>query len=250
MKRILVGFDDTDMPGCGRGTGKLARWFKSALPEGCRVAGVVRQQLWLDDTIPYTSHNSSACVMVDTPDMSYMDGIVARAVGHLRDHYIPGSDPGLCVAPHHRGSLADLVSFGQACTCRKVTQDAARKSVNGFHLSGHGGTRDGIIGAAAAVGLTAAGCSGRFIEYGELRKLPQTMDVWALHQLGIQVVSVDRDARLPVPEDLVHTRNWVRPWLVAHQPVLLVRPKGDSLWECIYGKRSKTPACEGKISGD
>ena len=36
----------------------------------------------------------------------------------------------------------------------------------GIHLSGHGGTNDGIIGATAAVGLTACGWSARFLEYG------------------------------------------------------------------------------------
>jgi len=238
MLRILVGFDDTDTVDCGRGTGKLARWFQAALPDTCRIAGVVRQQLWVDDSIPYTSHNSAACVLVDVPDSSWLDNIVERAAGHLQRHFVAGSDPGLCVAPQGNGNMAELMAFGQSCTRYKVTQHAAMQAVNGFHLSGHGGTNDGIIGAAAAVGLTAAGGCGRFIEYGALREIPRIVTVEKLQQIGIQVVSVDRDARFPAPQDSVDSRNWVRPWLIAHQPVLLVRPAGEGCWEGIYGKRA------------
>ena len=33
MARYYIGFDDTDTLDCGRGTGKLARWFCDELPE-------------------------------------------------------------------------------------------------------------------------------------------------------------------------------------------------------------------------
>jgi hypothetical protein len=65
--RVYLGFDDTDMPDADRGTGKLVRWFGDALPEGCTLWGVVRQQLLVAPEIPYTSHNSSACAVVDAP---------------------------------------------------------------------------------------------------------------------------------------------------------------------------------------
>jgi hypothetical protein len=82
--------DDTDNITADR-AGKLARWFEKELPEGCRVEGVVRQQLLVDDRIPYTSHNSSACVMVDAPTPL---GFVAhdRAIEHL-EAFLEGSDP-------------------------------------------------------------------------------------------------------------------------------------------------------------
>ena len=66
--RIYIGFDDTDNINANRGTGKLARWFEKELPEGCHMWGVLRQQLLVHDDIPFTSHNSSACVVVDMPD--------------------------------------------------------------------------------------------------------------------------------------------------------------------------------------
>ena len=68
--RVYVCFDDTDNLGAPRGTGKLVRWFEDELPDGCELWGVVRQQLLVHPDIPYTSHNSSACAVVETPDAS------------------------------------------------------------------------------------------------------------------------------------------------------------------------------------
>jgi len=225
--RIYIGFDDTDNITADRGTGKLARWFEKELPEGCRMEGVVRQQLLVDERIPYTSHNSSACVIIDAPDASSVASLTDRAVEHLKRYSLEGSDPGLCIACDGNGSLANLIAFGRTCTSRVVTQREALEAASKSHLSGHGGTNDGIIGAAAAVGLTASGWSGRFIEYGNLRKLPDPIQILELERSNIVVVSNDRDARVPSPEDIVHTNGWLRPRLWGRRAVLLVMPKDE-----------------------
>jgi len=237
--RIYIGFDDTDNITADRGTGKLARWFENELPEGCRMEGVVRQQLLVDEGIPYTSHNSSACVMVDAPDASWVELLTARAIEHVERHSLEGSDPGLCIACEGNGSLANLIAFGRTCTSRVVTQKEALEAASKSHLSGHGGTNDGIIGAAAAVGLTASGWSGRFIEYGELRKFSDPIRVLELEQSNIVVVSNDRDATVPAPEDIVHTKGWLRPRLWGRRAVLLVTPKDEGVWESIGERRNK-----------
>ena len=237
--RIYVGFDDTDNITADRGTGKLARWFENELPEACRVEGVVRQQLLVDERIPYTSHNSSACVIVDAPDASWAPLLTARAIEHVKRHSLEGSDPGVCIACEEDGSLAELIAFGRACTSRVVTQKEALEAASKWHLSGHGGTNDGIIGAAAAVGLTASGWSGRFIEYGKLRKFSDPICVLELERSNIVVVSSDRDARVPAPEDIVHTKGWLRPRLWSKQAVLLVTPKDEGVWESIGERRNK-----------
>jgi len=237
--RIYVGFDDTDNITADRGTGKLARWFEKELPEGCRIEGVVRQQLLVDERIPYTSHNSSACVMIDAPDASWVRMLTDRAIEHLKRHSLEGSDPGLCIAGEGNGSLASLIAFGRTCTSRVVTQKDALEASLKSHLSGHGGTSDGIIGAAAAVGLTASGWSGRFIEYGKLRKFPDPIRVLELERSNIVVVSNDRDARVPSPEDIVHTKGWLRPRLWGNRAVLLVTPREEGVWESIGERRNK-----------
>jgi tRNA(Ile2) C34 agmatinyltransferase TiaS len=237
--RVYIGFDDTDNITADRGTGKLARWFENELPEGCRVEGVIRQQLLVDDRIPYTSHNSSACVMVDAPDPSLVTLLIDRAIEHVKRHSLEGSDPGLCVACEGDAALARLIAFGRACTARIVSQKGAMEAASSLHLSGHGGTNDGIIGAAAAVGLTASGWSGRFIEYGKLRRFPDPIRVLELERSNIVVVSNDRDARVPAPEDIVHTKGWLRPRLWGKRAVLLVTPKDEGVWESIGGRRHK-----------
>jgi tRNA(Ile2) C34 agmatinyltransferase TiaS len=240
MMRIYVGFDDTDNIRADRGTGKLARWFENELPEGCRMEGVVRQQLLLDERIPYTSHNSSACVMVHAPDASWAPLLTARAIEHLKRHSLEGSDPGLCVASESDGDLARLIAFGRACTATIATQKEAMEAASSSHLSGHGGSNDGIIGAAAAVGLTASGWSGRFIEYGRLREIPDPVRVSELERWNIVVVSGDRDARVPAPEDIVCTKGWLRPRLWGKRAVLLVTPRDGGVWESLGERRNKS----------
>ena len=235
--RVYIGFDDTDNIDADRGTGKVARWFENELPEGCQMKGVLRQQLLVHENIPYTSHNSSACVVIDAPDPSFFELLTAKAIAHIRRHSLEGSDPGVCVASNGNGRLQRLMEFGKECTAKVVTQGDAMEAAAGFHLSGHGGTNDGIIGAAAAVGLSASGWSGRFIEYGRLREFPGRILVSELEHSNILVTSVDRDAKVPAPDDIVHTKDWLRPRLWGGRAVLLVMPKNEGLWEIVGGKR-------------
>jgi hypothetical protein len=237
--RIYIGFDDTDTHDSDYGTGKLVRHFESVLPEGCRLWGVVRQQLLVDDRIPYTSHNSSACAIVDCDDPSLMDELIAKAVDHIEQESTEGSDPGLCVVGENDPVLEQLISFGHCCTSQVMTQQDIIAIVNGTHLSGHGGTNDGIIGAAAGVGLTVSGWSGRFIEFGRLRKFPAMMTVGELEDVGIHVVSLDRNTMVPDPGDTINTKGWLRPRLWGSRPVLPVFPVGEKVWESMGERRSK-----------
>ena len=235
--RIYVGFDDTDNLGADQGTGKVARWFEDRLPDECRLEGVLRQQLLVNEDIPYTSHNSAACMILNAPDHSLMQKLVADAIAHLEMHSLEGSDPGVCVVCEGDPSLSRLMDFGYLCTRKIVTQKEAIKAASSSHLSGHGGTNDGIIGAAAAVGLTASGWSGRFIEYGRLRDFPERISVAELERSSMRVISVDRDAKIPAPEDLVLTKGWLRPRLWGNRAVVLVTPIEEGVWESVGEKR-------------
>ncbi|MCX5857870.1 MAG: hypothetical protein NTZ57_08215 [Deltaproteobacteria bacterium] len=237
--RVYIGFDDTDNLDSEFGTGKLARRYEALIPENCRVWGVVRQQLLVDPGIPYTSHNSSACVIIDFSDPSLAERLAQLAVDHIKRTSAVGSDPGLCLVREDDPALSDLMIFGRQCTERIVTQQEARRAAGNAHLSGHGGSNDGIIGAAAAVGLTASGWSGRFIEYDDLQCFPDPVSVEALQGKDIRVVSLDRDALCPGPNDLVNTKGWLRPRLWGHEVVLPVLPAGSGFWESMGEKRKK-----------
>ena len=234
--RYYIGFDDTDIADCDRGTGKLARMYAETLPAGCRVWGVLRQQLPKFDGIPYTSNNSSACVVVDAEDAAVQPLLITSAVAHLESHFIEGSDPGLCVAAEDTPSCAVLIAFGRTCAVRLVSQSEAMDAAEGVYLSGHGGTNDGIIGAAAAVGLTMYGWSGRFIDYGRIRELPETVTVATIEAAGILVLPTGRDDMPPGIDDVVETGDWLRPRLWSMQPVLPVQRRSDGVWEVVDGE--------------
>ena len=231
--RIWVCFDDTDNFGAPRGTGKLARWFSDELPEGCTVWGVVRQQLLVDPRIPYTSHNSSACVTVDGAAPEHVPVIIERAAAHLERHALEGSDPGLCVVAEDDPAIARLIEFGRRAAVDIVTQADAYAAAEGAHLSGHGGTNDGVIGAAAGVGLTAWGWTGRFVEFGNLRGFPTRVSVADMEEAGMLVLPVDRNVVSPCPSDLVDTADWLRPRLWGGRPAVPVTKAEAGLWMAI-----------------
>ena len=241
MTRIYVGFDDTDTLDCGRGTGKLARWFVEQLPDGCTAWGTIRQQLLVHPEVPYTSHNSAACVVVDAVDESVVPLLVERAQAHVEQHMIEGSDPGVCVAVADGAASDALVAFGRQAAVEVVSQDDARAAASGAHLSGHGGTNDGIIGAAAGVGLTIAGWTGRFIDFStDLRTFPTLAPVAQLEATGMLVVPVDRNVVSPKPTDLVDTQDWLRPRLWGGMPCVPVVYEGGDRWTS-FARRAIDP---------
>ena len=222
--KIFVGFDDTDVLGAPIGTGRLVRMYEEKLPPEARLWGVLRHQLLVDDRIPYTSHNSPACAVVEA-DAALVPRLIELAVQHIAELASPGSDPGLCVA-RDDADLSRVIEFARACTRSVRTQQEAKTiaAEAGVHLSGHGGTNDGIIGAAAAVGLSACGWSGRFLEYGGgLRELPDPISVAELQARGIYPVPLDHNATVLSPDTLITTKGWPRPRFWAGQAILPVQ---------------------------
>jgi hypothetical protein len=176
---------------------------------------------------------------VEIQDVVLLDTIREKAIRHLEKESLAGSNPGLCIAWGDNGAFGTLLEHGRHCTERVVSQAEAMKAAAGFHLSGHGGTHDGIIWAAAAVGLTASGWRGRFIEFARLRELPGVVTVAELEERGMSVVSMDRDAVSPRPHDRVDTKGWLRPRLLGHRAVVPVLPSGNGLWYTFLEKRSR-----------
>jgi tRNA(Ile2) C34 agmatinyltransferase TiaS len=157
---ILVGIDDTDTLDTP-GTNQLARRIAQRLPPAHRCRMVLRHQLFVDPRVPYTSHNCSASLLLEG-DSGGHSVLVEFLGAQLREWFVPGSDPGLCVA-HEVPD--DVVRFAHRCRHEVVRQDEARAlaAAHGLHLEGFGGTNDGVIGALAAVGLMAEGRDGRVI---------------------------------------------------------------------------------------
>jgi len=204
------------------------------------LVGVVRQQLLVDPRIPYTSHNSPACLILDiTRDgNSATARVFDEAARYVQSRAAHGSDPGLCFARTESVGPA-IVQWGwrAASEVLKKADAATLARREGLRLEELGGTGDGIIGALAAVGLTAEGNAGRFLELaGGLRELGERLTASALRQKGIALLSVSRNSD-PVPAEVeILTDDRVRPRLIGGRPVLLVE-RTEEGWRCFDRKK-------------
>jgi tRNA(Ile2) C34 agmatinyltransferase TiaS len=219
---FFIGLDDTDTLE-SRGTGHLARQIAAALATDYPVLGVTRHQLLLDPRVPCTKNNSSAAILLNAD--GDLDPIVLldRVRVLMLDDYQPGSDPGLCVA---HAVPAAVTEFGRWAQRRLVTQDEARALAvaHDLPLLGLGGTKDGIIGALAAVGLAASGEDGRYVLVGRSRELTGLQPVSTLLEAGVAAVQT-ADGQ-PVTDGLVQTDK-LRPARRGGRPVAVVEWAGD-----------------------
>lgn len=161
---ILLCMDDTDNKD-SMGTGKLLEIFLDKLETdyGIKSGPISRHQLYVHEDIPYTSHNSAMCTDMDI-EADMLDKIIKLAQDHLLAMSAPGSDPGLCVAVREKiYDPASLIEYGLEAKKKVFDKDYAYDLADklGVHLSEHGGTGGGIIGALAGVGLRLYGCDGR-----------------------------------------------------------------------------------------
>jgi hypothetical protein len=186
---FLIGIDDTDNLISG-GTGNLARQLLKQIIERkfAQAISISRHQLLVSPEIPYTSHNSSACMMLETsPEV--ITSLTDSCREFLLQYSEEGSDVGLCIGEWNQVNFI-VENFGKQAKEKVLTQgealSVAQKS--GLFLEGLTGTKDGIIGALAAVGLRKTGNDGRFIWLPGLYDLA---GVYTASQL-YQAVKIDR----------------------------------------------------------
>lgn len=228
---LFVCIDDTDTVDSERGTGRQGRRLLARLDDtfdALTPDGVVRQQLLVDPRVPYTTHNSCACLRfaVEDGDEGPDDAAVERVAGaFLTEEAADGSDPGLCIGTADRVTDA-VVAFGRRAAEEVLTEDRAYDLAAdaGLFLDEYGGTGEGVIGALAGIGRTATGDLGRFIAYGRIREYEGTVDVSQLRADGLRVVTADGD---PLRAGTVDSRGWVRPDLRDGEPTLVVTRVDD-----------------------
>ncbi|RQW89786.1 MAG: hypothetical protein EHM79_02615 [Geobacter sp.] len=235
---VFVCIDDTDSID-SRGTGELADLLAREVENRGwgRCRSITRHQLFVHPDIPYTSHNSSMCFIAEM-DESYLGALTEYAAGFLARESAEGSDPGLCVAVAERLPQTDtLVDFGYRAKRTVIEmQEAYRLAIEaGIHLSSHGGTGQGIIGALAGVGLRLGGNDGRM--RGSLT-LPATDSVASVKDI-LRHSEVDSVRTLEGVclggEDRVRFVDKVKTVLMGGQFVLLVMPddagKSGAQWK-------------------
>ena len=229
MARVLIGIDDTDNLE-SRGTGWRARQLGKTI-EGSgvgRVEGITRHQLLVDPRIPYTSHNSSACLEISE---CFPEGIIVIAKAFLLRESAEGSDAGLCVC-HYEEADEEVVNWGLRAKREVLTKTDARELAcsKGIYLEGLTGTRDGIIGSLAAVGLRKWGNDGRIIGTGkrDIRELKGKYTVnQVMEQVKIDAVT-DREGN-PVPEGaIIDLGDWARPVMRSGRITLIAEPLNEN----------------------
>ena len=160
----LVGLDDTDMPGT-KGTGWIAQEICQQM-KGLwgHFSAISRHQLFVHEDVPYTSHNSSMCFEMRLLNDNLSE-VIEEMINFIVKRAERGSDPGLCVAKvSNIASCHSLLNYGKRAKQEILSKNIAytlAKEID-VHLSEHGGTGDGIIGALAGVGLRLGGNDGRY----------------------------------------------------------------------------------------
>ncbi|MDD2734043.1 MAG: hypothetical protein PHF56_08875 [Desulfuromonadaceae bacterium] len=223
--RILISIDDTDNLE-SPGTGALASQIAYDLESNCwgKSSFVTRHQLLVHPDIPYTSHNSAMCFSADIGE-ECLDRVITYAANFLERESAPGSDPGLCVAVLDRlQESGELIRFGQAAKQSVLTKESAyeRAQQLGLHLSEHGGTGQGVIGALAGAGLRLGGNDGRLKGQLSFSAPGGIISVAALagHDMIDEVRSLDGSAVADF--DMVRLGDKVKTVLLDGRSVLLV----------------------------
>ncbi|HNW98373.1 MAG TPA: hypothetical protein PKK00_08190 [Bacteroidales bacterium] len=225
--RILIGIDDTDNLE-SRGTGFRSREMGRLLTENgiAKLIGVTRHQLLFDRRIPYTSHNSSACLEVESEKINDLQKFCAD---YLLKESADGSDAGLCVAPYDRVS-EKILQWGLRAKKEIITQVEARKiaSEENIFLEGYTGTKGGIIGSLAAVGLRKGGNDGRFLWIKGMRELIGVFKVSEIKEkTGIHEIKDIENNDLP-PDTKVFLADWWRPVLKKNKIVIFAEQSNEA----------------------
>lgn len=233
--KLLICIDDTDTLE-SKGTGAIAGELRVLIEErGFGACGeITRHQLLLHEDVPYTSHNSSMCFDCDASDDCY-ERLTTELFAYLKAESAPGSDPGLAVANLQQPRLnADaLLNYGLDAKRIVLTKEQAYLAAreNGVYLAEAGGTGQGVIGALAGVGLRLSGNDGELkgkmkeFEKGSIYTVAQLTASGRIHAV------CDPDKRRLSHEERVLVAWKVKPMLMEHKAVLLVRPSGETgLW--------------------
>jgi hypothetical protein len=236
--KYLIGIDDTDNLE-SRGTGHRVRQLVDWLAENrlAKPVGITRHQLLVDPRIPYTSHNSSACLSIETENAS--DVWDASREFLLRESAV-GSDVGLCIAEWD-AVTEQVQSFGRRAKLEVLTMPEAQETASRSKIRCEGltGTGGGVIGALAGVGLHRAGNDGRFLWLPGLRDLKGKYPIEEIMTKGhIERVCTVHDEELS-SENVVDVGEWIRPVLRNGKSTLYVEEQNHE-WHILSKDRIKS----------
>ncbi|MBE0439755.1 MAG: hypothetical protein IBX57_08380 [Gammaproteobacteria bacterium] len=233
---LLIGIDDTDNLE-SRGTGFHARSIGAAMDENswgeCNV--ITRHQLLVSPLVPFTSHNSAACITVATTH-DHVDAISNFCRDYLIEESAEGSDPGLCIATTKQLSLA-MIQFGFLAKRQVITQDDAHRVArqSNIYLQGLGGDHQGIIGALASVGLNGSGSDGRMLWLKGMRERAQQHVSVAelLDDSGIDVIQTVEGQVVTDGKLIIEMGMWPRAIWTGGKATLIIQKSTENpdVWQ-------------------
>lgn len=231
MKTIFC-IDDTDNLASPRGTGELAAMLIEQIEKNGWGKGdiIVRHQLFFHPAVPYTSHNSAMSFTIEIVEENLLEKIIAFAGNFLAEKSAEGSDPGLCVAVVNRLQKTELlINFGKEAKRKVLTKKDAYNLANSLniHLSEHGGTGQGVIGALAGVGLRLYGNDGRVRGkhlLDEINSIITVDDIYTKARIDL-IKSID--GIIPKREEFIQLGQKVKSIYQEGKSILLVYPNED-----------------------
>ena len=242
--RLYIGIDDTDNLET-RGTGFRCRELAALLvSEGYGdVIGISRHQLLFDRRIPYTSHNSSGCIEIETEKITAVTNVARQ---YLIENGAPGSDVGLCIIEADKISQ-EVLQWGLNAKKEILTQSGAKNLAqkHNIFLEGLTGTHDGIIGSLAAVGLRKSGNDGRYVwvKGKELRELTNTIfTIEELKKITLLQAVTDLEGNPISDKDKIFTAEWYRPVLKNNRITIFaesIKDNNDYEWSVLSKEHIK-----------
>lgn len=231
--RYYIAIDDTDCAdddGRNQGTGSKSRALAHELVEliGGRHLGITRHQLLVHPSVPYTTHNSSACIVLggDAPPDETITSLIEASEIYLPAIASPGADVGLCVAEESQ-IASGIIRWGERAKREVLSPPDAHAlaAEAGVHLAGLTGDGFGVVGALAAVGLRCGGADGRFLELGGLRDAVGEQPAGVFITAGVERFVAGSDDVELSPEELISVgRRHAQPVLRDGRPTLLLDP--------------------------
>ncbi len=242
--KVLVCIDDTDNLE-SIGTGKLSQVMVDKIENlgWGNCSAISRHQLFVHDDIPYTSHNSAMCFSINYD----------RKLGHLKDfcadflktESAPGSDPGLCITNLGNGiDKKKLITFGYSAKHSVLSKSEAYDlaTSTGVHLSEHGGTGDGVVGALAGIGLRLSGNDGRLRGWDKVKKNRITTVKRLCLEYKIDAVFTTDGTMLEPDVKIILEAEKIKTMLANNQRVIFVthvKDDSDSLASLVWRTLNK-----------
>jgi len=225
--KYLIGIDDTDNLE-SKGTGHRARMLGLGLmQQGIgTLLNITRHQLFVSPLIPYTSHNSSASLVFS--DCADFKALSQYCRDFLLLESAVGSDAGLCIAEWEKVQ-SSIIDWGRKAKQIVLQMEDAYKLAtdSGIYLEGLTGTKCGIIGSLAAVGLRREGNDGRLLWMRQLRETEGVFTAEELKNLiGFDEIA-DIDGRVVASVSTIHLSNWSRPVLKNGKITLIVQQNSE-----------------------